>query len=203
MDSHWNDGVVQLRRRASSSAGANNVEQGRSSRRCRRPHQHLKRRPTTRRRRRGDERRRGIRVSRRERRRFGEHVCRSPRRRYVDLTNAFFRRLNAFRLLLVPPTFSEDTSSTVTIRQSQTVFLHCLSLGFPKPTIAWYRGNDRRIRNTPTKYQIFPNGTLQIRNAQEGDSGVYVCAANNRGGDARKNVTVDVQCKRRKYSISL
>ncbi|NXJ96760.1 IGS10 protein, partial [Corythaixoides concolor] len=74
----------------------------------------------------------------------------------------------------------------------ESLSLHCLSDGSPKPNTAWTLPGgsvlDRPQINR--KYILLENGTLVIREATIHDRGNYVCKAHNNAGDA--SVTVPV-----------
>ncbi|XP_069649070.1 immunoglobulin superfamily member 10 isoform X2 [Haliaeetus albicilla] len=74
----------------------------------------------------------------------------------------------------------------------ESLSLHCLSDGSPKPNIAWTLPGgyvlDRPQINW--KYILLENGTLVIREATIHDRGNYVCKAHNNAGDS--SITVPV-----------
>ncbi|KFQ69294.1 Immunoglobulin superfamily member 10, partial [Phaethon lepturus] len=74
----------------------------------------------------------------------------------------------------------------------ESLSLHCLSDGSPKPNTAWTLPGgsvlDRPQINR--KYILLENGTLVIREATVHDRGSYVCKAHNSAGDS--SVTVPV-----------
>ncbi|MGH0158162.1 UNVERIFIED_CONTAM: hypothetical protein FKN15_035156 [Acipenser sinensis] len=74
----------------------------------------------------------------------------------------------------------------------QTLFLHCLSEGSPKPKVSWtvpggYMLSRPQING---KYILLENGTLVIQEAGVHDRGNYICKAHNDGGEATITVPV-------------
>ncbi|MGH0165052.1 UNVERIFIED_CONTAM: hypothetical protein FKN15_004542 [Acipenser sinensis] len=74
----------------------------------------------------------------------------------------------------------------------QTLFLHCLSEGSPKPKVSWtvpggYMLSRPQING---KYILLENGTLVIQEAGVHDRGNYICKAHNDGGEATMTVPV-------------
>ncbi|RXM29445.1 Immunoglobulin superfamily member 10 [Acipenser ruthenus] len=74
----------------------------------------------------------------------------------------------------------------------QTLFLHCLSEGSPKPKVSWtvpggYMLSRPQING---KYILLENGTLVIQDAGVHDRGNYICKAHNDGGEATITVPV-------------
>ncbi|XP_067157638.1 immunoglobulin superfamily member 10 [Apteryx mantelli] len=74
----------------------------------------------------------------------------------------------------------------------ESLSLHCLSEGSPKPNTAWTVPSgyvlDRPQINR--KYVLLENGTLVIREATIHDRGNYVCKAHNSAGDSSVSVPV-------------
>ncbi|XP_075617983.1 immunoglobulin superfamily member 10 [Balearica regulorum gibbericeps] len=74
----------------------------------------------------------------------------------------------------------------------ESLSLHCLSDGSPKPNTAWTLpgGHVLERPQISRKYILLENGTLVIREATIHDRGNYVCKAHNNAGDS--SVTVPV-----------
>jgi hemicentin len=70
-------------------------------------------------------------------------------------------------------------------------WLPCEATGIPPPKISWFRDSEE-IDMLSTKYHIHANGTLQIKNLEQGDSGIYWCMATNEGGQHNHSITLDV-----------
>ncbi|XP_020607403.1 roundabout homolog 1-like isoform X2 [Orbicella faveolata] len=80
--------------------------------------------------------------------------------------------------------------------KGQTMFVNCLATGIPTPVDYWYyvgpvwsQHVKHSIRNN-SKYAIYSNGTLVIRNLQTKDMGVYECEARNVMGSTSKQFKI-------------
>ncbi|XP_074009867.1 immunoglobulin superfamily member 10 [Numenius arquata] len=90
------------------------------------------------------------------------------------------------------PTILTHPTGPVKGISGESLSLHCLSDGSPKPKTAWTLPGghvlDRPQINR--KYILLENGTLVIREATIHDRGSYVCKAHNNAGDS--SITVPV-----------
>ncbi|XP_009277649.2 PREDICTED: immunoglobulin superfamily member 10 [Aptenodytes forsteri] len=90
------------------------------------------------------------------------------------------------------PTILTHPTGPVKGISGESLSLHCLSDGSPKPNTAWTLPGgyvlDRPQINR--KYVLLENGTLVIREAAIHDRGNYVCKAHNNAGDS--SITVPV-----------
>lgn len=80
--------------------------------------------------------------------------------------------------------------------KGQTMFVDCLGTGIPTPLNYWYyvgpvwsQHVKHSIRNN-SKYAIYSNGTLVIRNLHAKDMGVYECEARNIMGSTSKQFKI-------------
>nr|XP_033776017.1 immunoglobulin superfamily DCC subclass member 4 isoform X6 [Geotrypetes seraphini] len=64
------------------------------------------------------------------------------------------------------------------IHENGVVRFQCRIDGLPVPTITWEK-DQMAIPSEPSRFLIFPNGALQIKNVQEKDAGSYRCLAAN------------------------
>eukprot|EP00118_Oscarella_pearsei_P016938 m.165733 g.165733 ORF g.165733 m.165733 type:complete len:5158 (+) comp38902_c0_seq1:154-15627(+) len=96
------------------------------------------------------------------------------------------------RLYVIVPARIIFISHSVTLVRGQSGLLECLASGIPQPDIMWMR-DGKRILGVTSKYAVYANGTLKIRNSQLDDVGLYVCTAVNQGGNESKVASVDVQ----------
>ena len=94
---------------------------------------------------------------------------------------------------LVPAVISITVNEIAFIKGS-SAFLSCDAHGIPAPVVHWEH-NGQHLIIDGHKYTFFPNGTLQIKNVQVDDSGIYHCVASNRGGNDTAEITVDIHCK--------
>ncbi|KAJ8415131.1 hypothetical protein AAFF_G00008290 [Aldrovandia affinis] len=82
---------------------------------------------------------------------------------------------------------------TVSVHAEMDAALPCESLGEPKPFLSWTKVSTGAIMAQNSKLQRFevqPNGTLVIRNAQLQDRGQYLCMAQNPHGVDKMMVTL-------------
>lgn len=81
---------------------------------------------------------------------------------------------------LVAPTFTVHPQN-IEADIASTVKLECVAVGSPPPEITWFKDD---VAATPTgRTFISPDGTLlEIKDAKESDSGLYVCEARNQLG---------------------
>lgn len=80
--------------------------------------------------------------------------------------------------------------------KGQTISVDCLATGIPSPAVYWYyvgpvwsQHVKHSLRNN-SKYTIYSNGTLVIRNVQKKDMGVFECEARNVMGSASKQFKI-------------
>ena len=95
--------------------------------------------------------------------------------------------------------------SNTAIRERNTTTITCEALGYPPPTVVWSRTNGTlsdRVSvsdgiSVPTGYgnvtRVSVN--LTITNASRGDTGVYMCSANNSVDSDTKDIDITIQCK--------
>ncbi|KAL9970485.1 hypothetical protein ACROYT_G022868 [Oculina patagonica] len=83
-----------------------------------------------------------------------------------------FTQLNVVEL----PQFSVTPPAQLKANTSQNVKVPCQATGNPKPTVTWRKENG----DFPSgRSQVSEDGTLQIWNAKEEDSGIYTCTASS------------------------
>ncbi|XP_008309098.2 MAM domain-containing glycosylphosphatidylinositol anchor protein 1-like [Cynoglossus semilaevis] len=81
-----------------------------------------------------------------------------------------------------------------TIKEGDTLVLHCLVKGHPRPQVRW----TKTAGSASEKFQetSIYNETLRIKGIQRVQGGRYYCKADNGVGVAAiKSIRVDVQCK--------
>jgi hemicentin len=93
-------------------------------------------------------------------------------------------------LVLVYPVISSTITQTAFIKGS-SAFLPCDTHGIPPPVVHWER-NGQRLFIDGHKYISFSNGTLQIKDVQVNDNGIYRCVASNHVGNVTAEITVDI-----------
>ncbi|XP_036713187.1 protein turtle homolog A isoform X2 [Balaenoptera musculus] len=81
-----------------------------------------------------------------------------------------------------PPQFLETPPQVLEVRELEPVTLRCAARGSPQPRVTWkLRGQDLGQGQSQVQVQ---NGTLRIRRAERGSSGVYTCQASSTEGSA-------------------
>ncbi|CAL1284864.1 unnamed protein product [Larinioides sclopetarius] len=83
----------------------------------------------------------------------------------------------------VPPRWHVEPRDTSVV-SGRNVRIDCLADGFPAPVITWERGSANSPRHysaiaSGPHYEVYANGSLLIKNAQEDDAGYYLCQASN------------------------
>ena len=81
-----------------------------------------------------------------------------------------FTQLNVVEL----PRFTVSPPVTLEVGTNQNITVSCQATGDPKPTVTWVRKNDELPVG---RSRVNVDGTLQIWNPKEEDSGIYTCTA--------------------------
>uniref|UniRef100_A0A3Q0SHN0 Roundabout, axon guidance receptor, homolog 3 (Drosophila) n=1 Tax=Amphilophus citrinellus TaxID=61819 RepID=A0A3Q0SHN0_AMPCI len=81
----------------------------------------------------------------------------------------------------VPPIIRQGPANH-TLAPGSTAQLHCHIMGNPMPSIQWEK-DGQRILGNDGRVSLMENGTFQITNLQETDSGVYTCLASSSSGE--------------------
>ncbi|XP_053329432.1 leucine-rich repeat neuronal protein 1-like [Spea bombifrons] len=80
--------------------------------------------------------------------------------------------------------------SQLYLSKHQVVTLTCHASGHPQPEIYWVTPHGERISGATGRVRIHPEGSLQIMDAIEEDSGSYMCQIWNSDGTDSKSVVV-------------
>uniref|UniRef100_A0A665TA75 Roundabout, axon guidance receptor, homolog 3 (Drosophila) n=1 Tax=Echeneis naucrates TaxID=173247 RepID=A0A665TA75_ECHNA len=81
----------------------------------------------------------------------------------------------------IPPIIRQGPANH-TLAPGATAQLHCHIMGNPIPSIQWEK-DGQRILGNDGRISLMENGTFQITNLQETDSGVYTCLASSSSGE--------------------
>ncbi|GAA6099393.1 hemicentin-1 isoform X2 [Tachysurus ichikawai] len=96
--------------------------------------------------------------------------------------------------VFVPPSIRDsagDSPIVVSVHVGNSVTLECLSNAIPPPTITWHK-NGRLITET-ANLRILANGqTLEIKETEVSDTGLYICKASNIAGQVDKNFHINI-----------
>ncbi|XP_043935870.1 leucine-rich repeat and immunoglobulin-like domain-containing nogo receptor-interacting protein 4 [Protopterus annectens] len=119
--------------------------------------------------------------------------CNSP-------ANVQGKMFKDFADIVLPPQFTcqkprirNKTYRQVTTREGETVTFSCIADGNPVPEIFWMSPKKTLLSATSSgRFWVLRDGTLQIRYAQIQDSGMYLCIANNAGGNDSAQVLLKV-----------
>lgn len=102
-----------------------------------------------------------------------------------------FREMTETCLPLISP---NSLPNQIEMSKGSSVSLHCRAFGEPEPEIYWVTPlGDRILPGTISeKFYMHPEGTFDIYDATEVESGSYTCIAHNLVGADLKTVTISV-----------
>ncbi|XP_072144305.1 roundabout homolog 1-like isoform X1 [Dermacentor andersoni] len=102
-------------------------------------------------------------------------------------------RLEVNVLTDVPPPIIRLGPANQTLPVRTTTQLPCEVAGTPKPTVQWfYSAAPLSIKDRP-RFKILGSGTLQIRDLQLSDSGLYTCKASSENGETSWTASLAVE----------
>uniref|UniRef100_G3Q9N1 Roundabout, axon guidance receptor, homolog 3 (Drosophila) n=1 Tax=Gasterosteus aculeatus aculeatus TaxID=481459 RepID=G3Q9N1_GASAC len=93
----------------------------------------------------------------------------------------------------LPPIIRQGPANH-TLAPGSTAQLHCHIMGNPIPSIQWEK-DGQRILGNDGRISLMENGTFQITNLQETDSGVYTCLASSSSGETSWSGVLTVKGK--------
>ncbi|XP_031152268.1 roundabout homolog 2 isoform X4 [Sander lucioperca] len=81
----------------------------------------------------------------------------------------------------VPPIIRQGPANQ-TVSQGATAYLHCRVIGGPSVKISWEKDGERLLGNKP-RLTLMENGSLQITDIKDADSGMYTCVVSSATGE--------------------
>ncbi|TSK13228.1 Leucine-rich repeat neuronal protein 3 [Bagarius yarrelli] len=102
-----------------------------------------------------------------------------------------FREMADICLPLISP---DSLPAQITVGNGSTLSLHCRAFAEPEPDIYWVTPYGKRIlpNVVADKVYMHPEGTLDIYDITEEETGLYTCVAHNLVGADLKSVSVEV-----------
>lgn len=97
-------------------------------------------------------------------------------------------------VLKLPPTIIENPEPVTRAVVTSNVILRCRVFGAPRPKVSWKKDE---IELTGGKYNVLPEGDLEIKNVIVSDQGEYTCNARNKFGETFAKGRLEVKGKTR------
>ncbi|XP_041515401.1 immunoglobulin superfamily member 10 [Microtus oregoni] len=100
------------------------------------------------------------------------------------------------QVITAPPVILEQKKQAVLAVLRQSLKLPCTAKGTPQPSVHWvlYDGTKLEpLQLTRSKFFLYSNGTLYIRNIASSDRGTYECIATSSSGSERRVVILTVE----------
>lgn len=93
------------------------------------------------------------------------------------------------------PEFVKRLPAEETVEEGTTVSFACKIVGFPKPTVTWYKDDDVIGEGCRAITDSDENGihSISLKDVSKCDSGVYKCKASNLEGSSANNLYVSVK----------
>ena len=92
------------------------------------------------------------------------------------------------------PEFVKRLPAEETVEEGTTVSFACKVVGFPKPSVTWYKDDDVIGNDARAKIDIDENvHSICLKDVSKCDGGVYRCKAVNLEGSSANNLYVSVK----------
>ncbi|TNN60946.1 Leucine-rich repeat and immunoglobulin-like domain-containing nogo receptor-interacting protein 2 [Liparis tanakae] len=116
-----------------------------------------------------------------------EHLLGKPLR---DLKEPLVSRY----MTCTKPRIGPNTTQLLMADEGQPARLNCTTEGAPRPSVVWITPHRRSITTKSRgRVEVQPDGTLEIKEAELHDSGVYLCIASNPAGNASLSASLAVK----------
>ncbi|XP_071672735.1 protein sidekick-2 isoform X1 [Patagioenas fasciata] len=91
----------------------------------------------------------------------------------------------AFLSVLEPPQFVREPERHITAEMEKVVAIPCQAKGVPPPKMAWYKDAALIHLEKLSRFQLLPDGSLQISGLLPDDTGMFQCFARNAAGEVQ------------------
>ncbi|XP_028855263.1 leucine-rich repeat neuronal protein 2 [Denticeps clupeoides] len=93
--------------------------------------------------------------------------------------------------LIAPSTFP----TYIQVKHGESIAIHCRALAEPEPSIYWVISKGIRLAPSTSygRYQVLPEGTLEILRVTKEEDGFYTCVAQNLVGADTRSLTLRVE----------
>ncbi|XP_022085366.1 hemicentin-1-like isoform X2 [Acanthaster planci] len=90
----------------------------------------------------------------------------------------------------VPPSIQESGPIDLTVLVGNSIDLSCEALGIPAPEVTWQKDGVQLRQNSQLIF--LPSGSLRVQQADQMNTGTYMCVASNAAGSTSKVITLTV-----------
>lgn len=93
------------------------------------------------------------------------------------------------------PEFIQRLPATETVEEGSTVTFGCKVVGFPKPTITWYKDDDVITNDSRAKTEVGEFGvhSIHLKDVSKCDAGTYKIRASNLEGSSTSSLYITVK----------
>jgi len=97
--------------------------------------------------------------------------------------------------ILSAPEFIQRLPATETVEEGTSVTFACKVVGFPKPTITWYKDDDDITEDSRAKMETGDSGvhSIYIKDVSKCDGGTYKIRASNLEGSSSSSLYITVK----------
>ncbi|XP_052421472.1 matrix-remodeling-associated protein 5 [Carassius gibelio] len=120
----------------------------------------------------------------------GQYLCSARNPHGID------KMMVTLVVLAHAPRMMPPHHKDITVYLGNSAFLECKAQGLPIPNISWVlpdRSVVRAVSNSQQKVLLFTNGTLQVKNTNYLDKGIYKCIASNAAGTDMLSVRLHIE----------